>query len=125
MAARLWRRRRLGMVFSRGSLLAVSLAALMTSGCGSQRFSSIDTQPEPLTPAPAGTVNNQTLPPPTTPTPPPGTEVASVPPTATEPPSNASDVTVASVAGVWNATVQGQSCKIATPQTKFGAGFRA
>jgi hypothetical protein len=29
------------------------------------------------------------------------------------------------VAGVWNATVSGQSCKVATPQTKFGAGYRA
>jgi len=116
------------MVFSRGSLLAVSLAALMAAGCSSQRFSSIDTQPEPLTPAPAGTVNNQQLPPPTGPqTPPPGTDVASVPPptVSTEPPANAGEVTVASVAGGWNATVQGQSCKIATPQTKFGAGFRA
>ena len=38
---------------------------------------------------------------------------------------NAPDVTAGSVAGVWNATVSGQSCKVATPQTKFGAGFRA
>jgi hypothetical protein len=116
------------MVFTRSSLLAVSLAALMAGGCSSQRFSSIDTQPEPLTPAPAGTVNNQQLPPPATAaTPPPGTEdVAAVPPpTATEPPATAADVTTASVAGVWTATVSGQSCKIATPQTKFGAGFRA
>ena len=29
------------------------------------------------------------------------------------------------MAGVWNATVSGQSCKVATPQTKFGAGYRA
>ena len=34
-------------------------------------------------------------------------------------------MTATSVAGVWNATVSGQSCKVATPQTKFGAGFRA
>ena len=47
------------------------------------------------------------------------------PPATTEPPATAADVTAASVAGVWNATVSGQSCKVATPQTKFGAGFRA
>ena len=34
-------------------------------------------------------------------------------------------MTAASVAGVWNASVSGQSCKVATPQTKFGAGYRA
>jgi Protease inhibitor Inh len=115
------------MVFSRGSLLAVSLAALTAAGCSSSRFSSIDTQPAPLTPAPAGTVNNTQLPPPAQPaTPPPGTEdMAALPPTAAEPPATAADVTTASVAGVWTATVSGQSCKIATPQTKFGAGFRA
>lgn len=26
---------------------------------------------------------------------------------------------------MWNATVSGQGCKIATPQTKFGQGYRA
>jgi hypothetical protein len=116
------------MIISRGSLLAVSLAALMAAGCSSTRLSSIDSQPEPLAPAPAGTVNNAQLPPPAQPaTPPPGTEdvAALPPPAATEPPANASDVTATSVAGVWNATVSGQSCRIATPQTKFGAGFRA
>jgi hypothetical protein len=122
------------MTFSRSGLIAVSLTALLASGCSSSRFSSIETQPEPLTPAPAGTVATQTLPPPAAPgtTDPqfpaaPGTttEVAAAPPAPTEPPTNAADVTTASVAGVWNATVSGQSCKVATPQTKFGAGYRA
>ena len=40
-------------------------------------------------------------------------------------PAGAPDLTAASVAGVWNASVSGQSCKVATPQTKFGAGYRA
>ena len=116
------------MIISRGSLLAVAVAALMAAGCSSSRFSSIDSQPEPLTPAPAGTVNK--LPPPAAP----GAAHAAAgddrrrraaAAAASEPPVNASDVTAANVAGVWNATVSGQSCKIATPQTKFGAGFRA
>ncbi len=34
-------------------------------------------------------------------------------------------LTAGSVAGVWNATVAGQGCRIATPQTKFGQGYRA
>jgi hypothetical protein len=121
------------MRFSRGSLLAVSLAALLAGGCSSSRFSSIESEPEPLTPAPAGTVDNAQLPPPTAPatTDPqfpaaPGTDVVAVPPpTTTEPPTGAADLTAASVAGVWNASVSGASCKVATPQTKFGAGFRA
>jgi hypothetical protein len=120
------------MMISRGGLLAVSLAALLAGGCSSSRFSSVDTQPEPLTPAPSGTVDTAALPPPAAP----GTEqfpaapgttdvAATPPPVSTEPPTGAADVTTASVAGVWNATVSGQSCKVATPQTKFGAGYRA
>jgi hypothetical protein len=34
-------------------------------------------------------------------------------------------ITPGAVAGVWNATVAGQGCRVATPQTKFGAGYRA
>ena len=122
------------MIFPRSGLIAVSLAALLAAGCSSSRFSSESTTPEPLTPAPAGTVVGEQLPPPAGPPPP-----VAIPgrprhhdrcrsafrrrPAA--PPPNAPDVTASSVAGVWNATVSGQSCKVATPQTKFGAGFRA
>lgn len=125
------------MIFSRNGLIAVSLTALLASGCSSQRFSSIETQPEPLTPAPTGQVTAGQLPPPAAPGTDPSqfpvapgtttTDVAAVapPPVSTEPPPAAADVTTASVAGVWNATVSGQSCKVATPQTKFGAGYRA
>ena len=42
------------------------------------------------------------------------------------PPTEASgEMTVKRVAGVWNATILGTTCKLATPQTKFGEGFRA
>jgi hypothetical protein len=40
-------------------------------------------------------------------------------------PATAADLTPSSVAGVWNANVSGQNCKVATPQTKFGQGYRA
>ena len=95
----------------------------------------MSTTPEPLTPAPAGTVTGEhaaaagrpghrrsqfPAAPGTT------TDVAAHPADrSAAPPPNAPDVTASSVAGVWNATVSGQSCKVATPQTKFGAGFRA
>ena len=48
-----------------------------------------------------------------------------MPATTGQPPAGAPDLTASSVAGVWNATVSGQSCKVATPQTKFGQGYRA
>jgi len=122
------------MTISRLGLLAVSLAALIASGCSTSRFSSMDDQqPAPLQPAPAGQVTGNQLPPPATPgatdpsqfpTAPANTQVASLPPDGSAP-AGATDLTAASVAGVWNASVSGQSCKVATPQTKFGAGFRA
>src|SRR5690606_14920104 len=37
----------------------------------------------------------------------------------------AAEISSGAVAGVWNASVSGQSCRIATPQTKFGQGYRA
>lgn len=114
------------MLTTRTAAIVVALAALAASGCQSSRLSSINAQPEPLPPAPSGKVTNQSLPPPsaTLETPPaqtePQTQVA-----AATPPADAADLTVNSVAGVWNASVSGQSCKIATPQTKYGQGFRA
>jgi hypothetical protein len=122
-------------------ILTALVATTALAGCTSQRFSSINTRPastvaEPLEPAPAGTVTASQLPPPgqpgvvqpgmtggfpaapTGPTAPAGTQVAAVAPSGPA-------LTAGSIAGVWNATVAGQGCRIATPQTKFGQGFRA
>ena len=122
------------MAFSKTGLVAVSLMALLAAGCSSTRFSSMNTQAEPLR-GRAGRLGDREhaaasgrarQPPPIRqafrklparrPTwrrsrriPP--------PPHPTSPPAN--------VAGVWNASVSGQSCQVATPQTKFGAGYRA
>jgi hypothetical protein len=122
------------MNFSKAGLVAVSLATLVASGCSTSRFSSVDEQqPAPLQAAPAGKVTGNQLPPPASPgttdpaqfpTAPANSQVASLPPDGAAP-AGAPDVSAANVAGVWNATVGGQSCKVATPQTKFGAGFRA
>lgn len=107
--------------------MATVIACLALAGCQSQRMASIDTRPEPLPAAPAGTVTAGQLPPPATPAPsafpePPATAVAAAP---AGPPADAAELTTGSVAGVWNASVAGQSCRIATPQTKFGQGYRA
>ncbi|EJF91996.1 AprI/Inh family metalloprotease inhibitor [Bartonella melophagi] len=40
-------------------------------------------------------------------------------------PGNTVDLFPASIAGVWNLSVNGKVCRIATPQTKFGQGYRA
>ena len=126
---------------------ALIVAALGLGGCQSTRISGIDTGPEPVAAAPAGVVQQSQLPPPTNPA---GTQVAAVDPAQfpaapTTPggdqnpdPDRASgrhgccrckptgpDLTVGGIAGVWNVNVAGQSCKVATPQTKFGQGFRA
>lgn len=124
------------MILSRSGLVAVSLAALVASGCTSTRFGSEDSQPAPLEPQPSGTVSSSQLPPPAAPAPTDaskfptapgaGTQVASLPAGGGgNPPPNAPDLTASAIAGVWSASVAGQGCKVATPQTKFGQGFRA
>ena len=121
------------------SMLAVACLSLAIAGCQSARFSALDTRqpaPAPLAAAPAGTVTAGQLPPPVQPgttdpsqfpaapgadgtLPADGTQVAATAP------ANAPALSAGSVAGVWNASVAGQSCRVATPQTKFGAGYRA
>ncbi len=122
------------MAFSKTGLVVVSLAALFAAGCSSTRLSSMNEQPAPLPAAPSGKVTSSTaLPPPTPagaadpagfPAAPGSTDVAAVSP-GVQPDAAAPDLTTANVAGVWNASVAGQSCRVATPQTKFGAGYRA
>ena len=126
------------MTYFKLGILGALIATTTLAGCTSQRFASVNMRPvnstiaEPLEPAPAGMVTASQLPPPG--------DAGSLPPGAfPEAPggttlqgqtqmaaaANAPDITAGSVAGVWNATVAGQGCRIATPQTKFGQGFRA
>lgn len=128
------------------SVFAALGAALFVAGCQSDRIGGIDTyspvSPSPVTAAPSGNVQQSQLPPPSKPDTPAVTDPAQFPtaptspqtpatPSATDPAagtqvaSNAPDVTVGSVAGVWNVNTGGASCKVATPQTKYGQGFRA
>ena len=132
------------MRFSISGPLVLTLFAVALAGCQSSRLGSLGGRSEPLNPAPAGTVTAGQLPPPapTGPTDPSSfpqppstgtktgeTDVAALDPNAPAElpgaPATATDLTVGSVAGVWNASVSGQSCRVATPQTKFGQGFRA
>jgi hypothetical protein len=120
-------------------VLATACLALALAGCQSDRFSGLDSRrsaPAPLMGAPAGQVTTGQLPPPGQPgaitdasqfPEAPGSQTGQQPAdtqvAALE--QNAPDITTGSVAGVWNASVSGQSCRIATPQTRFGQGYRA
>jgi hypothetical protein len=123
------------MTYFKTAILTALVASTALAGCTSQRFSSINTHQstiaEPLEPAPAGTVTaGEQLPPPAGagamqpgafPTAPAGPAAGGQMQVA----SNAVDLSAGSVAGVWNASINGQGCRVATPQTKFGQGFRA
>lgn len=118
-----------------GIIVATSLVALTLAGCQSDRFSRVDTRPAALPAAPAGTVTGMQLPPPVQP----GSQDPSQFPAAPGSEGmeqdgnaqvaaleqNAAEISAGSVAGVWNASVSGQSCRVATPQTRFGQGYRA
>ena len=119
------------MFSAKSGIFIVSLLSLALAGCGSNRFTPAASAPPPLTPAPSGMISGSQLPPPTAPTNPsafpdaPGqnTQVASLEPApgATGGPA----ISAGGVAGVWNVNVGGQTCRVATPQTKFGQGYRA
>ena len=115
------------------NLLTVAAVGMVLAGCQSSRLDNVSPGPAPLQAAPSGTVSQSQLPPPGG-----ANQFPSAPTTggqtapgqgntqvAALPPENAPDLTPSSVAGVWNASMGGQSCKIATPQTKFGQGYRA
>ncbi|MDZ5699250.1 MULTISPECIES: AprI/Inh family metalloprotease inhibitor [Phyllobacteriaceae] len=121
------------MPYSKTGTFAVALLALALAGCQSGRFSNqpASSTPAPLTPAPTGQVTGSQLPPPSAPDQnsfpaAPGqdgtTDVAALDPNLS---ASAPEITAGSVAGVWSVSVAGQNCRVATPQTKFGQGYRA
>ena len=121
------------MGISKASLLSIAAAGVILAGCQSSRVGSFDNNaspppPAPLRSAPVSSVQSGNLNAPNSfPTAPMtntapqdgNTQVASLPP------ESAPDLTPGTVAGVWNASLAGQNCKIATPQTKYGQGYRA
>lgn len=121
-------------------VLAAAIFALALAGCQSDRFGALETrQPAPLSAAPAGSVTASQLPPPVQPGTTDPSQFPEAPTTgdpalgadglgqtaALDPGASAPAITAGSVAGVWNASVSGQSCRVATPQTRFGQGYRA
>lgn len=117
-----------------GIAVATSLMALALAGCQSDRFSRVDSRPAPLPAAPSGTVTAGQLPPPVQPGTTDPSQFPEAPGAGAQPADgaqiasleqNAADISAGAVAGVWNASVSGQTCRIATPQTRFGQGFRA
>jgi hypothetical protein len=124
---------------SKAGLMSLAAVAVLAAGCQSERLGNLDTvspppPPPPLRAAPAGNVQASALPAPgasSFPPPPAGSQGAAAgQPGGTqtaslEPPATAEDLTPAKIGGVWNASLSGQTCKIATPQTKFGQGYRA
>lgn len=124
----------------RGAMFA--LVALAAAGCQSSRFDSVDTRPQPLTPAPSGQVSSSQLPPPTASGPtdpsafPPapgqaaGTQVAAAtPPPGTSapvtPPANAAPVTKEAMIGAWKVNTGGSGCQMMLSLTKMSSDFRA
>lgn len=115
------------MVIQKISLPALAAVALMTAGCSSDRFAGNSVHVVPpvgIQAAPLGQVSQSTLPPPG------GYPNAQgmsgqiqmgslgMAPAGVE-------LTPAGIAGVWRASIGGMTCQIATPQTKFGQGYRA
>jgi len=120
------------MLFQKTSLAAVAAVALVTAGCSSDRFAR---NPAPVAPsagiqaAPLGQVSQSTLPPlngsyPDNPamTGDAGDQMQTA--SLGNAPAGV-ELSPASVAGVWKASIGGMNCQIATPQTKFGKGYRA
>ncbi|QBK29159.1 hypothetical protein E0E05_00260 [Roseitalea porphyridii] len=137
-----------------GPLAVIIMAALVVSGCTSNRVGGLNTQPSPLTPAPSGTVTSNQLPPPTQPgvgspaigpdgfpIAPGQTGVASADPNAdtTDPDAvdgadtDSSVVEVASaqpvsreeMVGAWRVSTQGADCQMFMALTRWSTGFRA
>lgn len=126
------------MGISKTGLMSLASVAILAAGCQSARLGNLDTvsppaPPPPLRPAPTGQVQQSALPAPNAsqfPAAPGGPQDGTLPgqagtQMANVPPTTAPDLTAGSVAGVWTASVAGQNCKVATPQTKFGQGYRA
>lgn len=121
------------MGISTKSLLSLAAAGAILAGCQSARMDDsysppAPSAPAPLAPAPSGSVQKGNLASPNAFPDAPQTNAAPQPSdtqVASLPPASAPDLTPGTVAGVWTASLGGQSCKIATPQTKYGQGYRA
>ncbi|AQS42394.1 MAG: Outer membrane lipoprotein Omp19 [Candidatus Tokpelaia hoelldobleri] len=115
------------MFFQKMPLAVLAATALITAGCASMRFGGGDSQPiiiqPPISSVAQGQVSQQDLPPADGFPVAPGQEQVQTANAGTA--LSGIALTPASVAGVWNASVGGMMCKVVTPQTKYGRGYRA
>lgn len=132
------------------AICAISLSAIVLSGCQSARLDSLSTQPAPapLPAAPAGTVSQGTLPPvgtpgviapvtnagqfPTAPVAPVAPGVSGLPPIDPALPNTTQVASAASPAvsedalvGAWKVATAGSSCQMFMAKTKWSGGYRA
>lgn len=132
-----------------GPMAMVALAALVVSGCTSNRIGGLNTQPAPLTPAPSGTVSSGQLPPPAQPgsasptigpdgfpVAPGGTasatdatedatEDAATGETSVVDVASATPVTREEMVGAWRVSTEGADCQMFMALTRWSTGFRA
>jgi len=117
------------MSFTKMMLVGLVGVCPLLVGCESARFNSpyqtTYQRPAPISAAPAGQISQSQLPPPEEAYGdgqyPLGNEQVA----ALETPGNALEMSASSIAGVWQASVDGMPCQIATPMTKSGQGYRA
>ncbi len=119
---------------SRTGLVVVAAALLALGGCQSERFQPlysrpVATSPEPLTPAPVDSVDQQQLPPPDQMSQgefpdAPGAEGTDTQVASAEPPSGAGEITKSSVVGNWKTNVSGSTCQMFLTLTKYGNASR-
>ena len=113
------------------SLVTIAILAAALGGCQRTSFGTLDTSPQPLTPAPVGGVETSQLPPPPTPAPgefpeaPKPPEQPAATPSTTQLASNAQPVTREALIGRWSASAGGGRCDIFLSLTKWTGGFRA
>lgn len=113
------------------NLVTVALLAAALSGCQRTSFGTLDTSPQPLTPAPVGGVETSQLPPPAIPAPgefpeaPAAPEQPAPPAPSTQVAANAQPVTSQALIGRWSASAGGGRCDIFLSLTKWTGGYRA
>jgi len=112
------------MSFTKIALMGLVASTLWLMGCESARFGTpyqnqTYQRPAPISAAPVGQISQSQLPPPD------GAYGEGEQVAALEAPGNALEMSASSIAGVWQASVDGMPCQIATPMTKFGQGYRA
>ncbi len=120
------------MGISKASVLSLMAVSVIMAGCQSSRMGTDNNltpaAPPPVRAAPQGVVQKSNL------NNPDASQFPNAPGTdgqsgntqvASLPPESSPDVTVGSVAGVWTASIGGETCRVVTPQTKYGQGYRA